>query len=235
MDLIIKDLPKQSKKWIDKTPPTLPIKKYQLGLVIAKRGSGKSHMLNYMLIEQGLAKLYTRVLVLCPSGDPTWDHLVNYGGKHPELTIQVSKICSEAVLQRVFEQQQQFALQSESASKPNDLLLICDDAAFNARKASDGWARMLEKIASNGRHALISLIVCCQNYNQAPPVCRTNADIFWLFKQPPRKFLDIAEEISNLDPKVFQKRAMEMTEKPHSFMLVDRNRNEIHQGGPGGN
>ncbi len=136
-----------------------------LGLFIARRNSGKTHLQKFLLYTLARAHRFKWVLVICPT---------SFSGEW-------SVIVGEDAVLPVFDPEQVETLMQRQADLredgvENDGLLILDDCLGSANFQSD----LFTKIASAGRHYRITVWASFQHYHKCPTVIRTNADYVYI-------------------------------------------------------
>ena len=73
----------------------------------------------------------------------------------------------------------------------------------------------------NGRHLLISTLICAQKYTDIPMGARENANGLIIFESTDTQVNTIAEEHGTVDKKLFRKVFREVTSEPHSFLAIN--------------
>ena len=136
-------------------------------VVYGSRGSGKTHLLCWMLTQ--LDKLCPFDFVFCmtptQSTMETMQRYVAPSGIHTDLNPET--------LQNVVDVQKM---------QPNKhrVCVILDDTAFDKRFSK---SNVVSEIAANGRHLGITLILSFQYLSMLPPDLRTNCDLACAFKE----------------------------------------------------
>lgn len=132
----------------------------------AKRGSGKSVLLKY-LVDSCKHEFY-KIYVICPT------ECVNrfYSDMVEENCIfeNWNEQWAEELIKKMSEQNKN----KKKEDKKNILIIlddVCSDTNFHQSNA-------LKKLYARGRHINISVIITCQYLNSLPPICRNNCD--WL-------------------------------------------------------
>ena len=136
-----------------------------LGLFIARRCSGKTHLQQHLLYVLAKAGRFKWVLVICPTaftGD--WGAIV--GEKNVLSVFNEEQV--ETLMQR------QADLREDGVD--NSGCLILDDCLGSA----DFQSSLFTKIASAGRHYRITVWASFQHYHKCPTVIRTNADYLYI-------------------------------------------------------
>ena len=105
---------------------------------------------------------------------------------------------------------------SDEESRADHYLIILDDCLGFIKPKS--YASFL---CSRYRHFKISLIFTCQNFRILPPIIRTNATAYIIFKTPNKKeYKKYVEEFEGIFED-FEKLYKEATEKPYNFLYLD--------------
>ena len=179
--------------------------------VVAKRNSGKSVLIRYLVNNQ--KHLFSKIFVICPteSINPFYNEITNEDcifeewQEHwaNELIDSLSKINSNK-------------LENE---RKNVLLLLDDcmsDINFNQSPA-------LKKIYTRGRHFNLSVIATCQYLNTLPKICRSNCDILISGQMNLCSIEMLASEYcSNLKKKEFIDLYNKST-RDYGFLVVNNN------------
>lgn len=180
--------------------------------LVAKRGSGKSVLLKYLV--QNSKNKFAKIFVVCPT--ETVNHF------YSDL---VDKSCifdewDEAWCDDLIKKMTDINSGKPKEERKNILLILDDcmsDTKFHNSKA-------LQKLYTRGRHINIGLIATCQYLNSLPPICRNNAD-WCIVGQMNRASLGIlADEYlsGDLDKSEFMKLYNRST-KDYSFLVINNN------------
>jgi hypothetical protein len=130
----------------------------------AKRNSGKSQLLRYMLLQT--KKQFSKIFVICPTEQ------INkfYSDIIPPENVfdQYSEEWVEALIKKMSEVN---AGKSNKEKKYVELILddCCSDSNFHQSKS-------LKKLFTRGRHIGIGLLITAQYPYHLPPICRNNCD-----------------------------------------------------------
>ena len=136
-----------------------------LGLFIARRSSGKTHLQKHLLYVLAKGGRFKWVLVITPTAfNGEWASIV--GAENVLPVFDPEQV--ETLMQR------QADLREDGVE--NDGLLILDDCLGSANFQSDLFTR----IASAGRHYRITVWASFQHYHKCPTVIRTNADLVFV-------------------------------------------------------
>ena len=130
----------------------------------AKRNSGKSQLLRYMLLQT--KKQFSKIFVICPTEQ------INkfYSDIIPPENVfdQYSEEWVEALIKKMSEIN---AGKTNKEKKYVELILddCCSDSNFHQSKS-------LKKLFTRGRHIGIGLLITAQYPYHLPPICRNNCD-----------------------------------------------------------
>jgi len=104
---------------------------------------------------------------------------------------------------------------------PEHTLLILDDCSFSG-KLKEKLYGVISRIASNGRHILLSIIVTAQKYSTIHTGLRENATgcIFYECSNAQLKLITDDHAIG-IEDKVFKNMLWEATSEPHGFLIVN--------------
>lgn len=129
---------------------------------------------------------------------------------------------SEEALDAIYElTEEEYEEAIENKEKPKNTLIILDDMAFGGdlKKKNSG---AINRVFCNGRHINMSIIATAQKYSQLHTTQRENCSgvIVWECSQ---KQLELIAEDHNIfeNKKDFIKMFRELTDKPHSFMVIN--------------
>ena len=132
--------------------------------LVAKRGSGKSVLLKYLvdLCKSKFAKIY----VVCPT-----EEVNSFYGSMVEKNC-IFDSWNEEWAEQLIKTMTKENAGTSKADKKNVLVILDDvmsDTNFHQSPA-------LKKLYMRGRHINIGVIATCQYLHNLPPVCRNNAD-----------------------------------------------------------
>lgn len=132
--------------------------------LVAKRGSGKSVLLKY-LVEKNLEH-FEKVFVICPTEE------VNsfYAGITEDNCIfsEWREDWASALIQRMTTQNK-----GKSKEERKNVLLILDDCMADTNFHQ---SKTMKILFSRSRHINISIFCTCQYLHNLPPLCRNNMD-----------------------------------------------------------
>jgi hypothetical protein len=130
--------------------------------VIAKRNSGKSHMLKHLLAGCMKRKQFKWVIIFSSTAfNGEWAKIVGDKNVYSEFDPDLITGLLE----------NQAKLVKKKRGKPG--LLLMDDMVGTANFKSD----IMTKIAIASRHYYISCWITCQYYTKVPPTIRQNSDV----------------------------------------------------------
>ena len=131
---------------------------------VAKRNSGKSQLLRYMLLQS--KHLFKKIFVVCPT--ESVNHF--YSDIIPKENIfdQYSEAWTENLIQKMTQ-----INAGKSDKESAHVLLILDDCCSDTNFHQ---SKSLKKLATRGRHIKISVMITAQYLFSVPPVFRNNCD-----------------------------------------------------------
>lgn len=116
---------------------------------------------------------------------------------------------------------EEFEQKMRDGEKPEHKLFYFDDmsAGGDLKQVKNG---AISKIASNGRHCLINVIVTAQKYSDLPTGLRENLSGAMLFSGTDKQMELISDDHNYLeDRKKFRKMYREVTDPANSFLVVN--------------
>ena len=139
----------------------LEIKTPCLMLFSAKRNSGKSHAITWLLYR--LCRRFSHIIIMTSTA---------FNGHYEKfLTKQcIIPFFDEDKINQLFDRQKK--LLSDKKRKPEHILLVLDDIVSNTTFKSP----IFQRIACEGRHYLITVFITSQHYTKIPPIIRVNCD-----------------------------------------------------------
>jgi len=178
----------------------------------AKRGSGKSRLLRYMVMNS--KHLFNKIFVICPTESvnsfykelvPAENIFANYSEEWTEkLITKMSDVNAN---------------KSEKESKHVLLILddCCSDTNFHQSKS-------LKKLATRGRHIKIAVMVTTQYIYQIPPVIRGNCDYVYVSQMNQQGLKLLTDEflMGNVTKKEFLDLYHSNT-NDYSFLVINNN------------
>ena len=179
--------------------------------VVAKRNSGKSILIRYLVNQQ--KHHFSKIFVICPT--ESINHFYN--------TI----TCDDCIFDEWKEDwanQLIDTMTKTNANQPSNerknVLIILDDCMsdidFNQSKS-------LKKIYTRGRHFNLSIIATCQYLNSLPKICRSNCDILISGQMNLCSIEMLSNEYcSNLKKKDFIS-LFNKTTKDYGFLVINNN------------
>lgn len=190
-------------------------------LCVGKSGSGKSNVIaNMMMKKEFLGKFFDQVYLFSPTAKS--DDLV----EHLKLKKEniVDKLDKSAIvkLNKIVDDNTEKIKKNGIAStaRNSKILIICDDCISHKLFIKSDILIML---ATAGRHALISTIICTQSYTKVPRVIRLQAQGLIIFPSSNDEIELLADDLT--PPNVSKKHFIEMikyaTDEPYSFLFVN--------------
>ena len=192
--------------------------KNKLISLIAKRNSGKSYLLRYMVSIQ--KHEFDKIFIICPTNILN-DFYKNITEKENIFT-EYNELWMELLIKNMTDVNSRL----ENVKRKN-VLLILDDLVADIRFAS---CKSLKLLAIRGRHIGISIIMTSQYINTIPPVIRSNVD-YTIVGNLNRKSLDLLEKESNtnLTRKEFNALYLRSTKDYGFFCINNTNVKNINQ------
>ena len=158
--------------------------KNKLISLIAKRNSGKSYLLRYMVKIQ--KHEFDKIFIICPT------NILNDFYKNLTEKDNIFNEYNELWMESLINKMTDINSRLENVKRKN-VLLILDDLVADIRFAS---CKSLKLLAIRGRHIGISIIMTSQYINTIPPVIRSNVD-YTIVGNLNRRSLDLLEKESN--------------------------------------
>ena len=131
----------------------------------AKRNSGKSQLLRYLVINS--KHLFSKIFVICPT------ECVNSFYKELVPAENIFSNYSETWMESLINKMTEV---NSNTPTPKHILIILDDVASDHNFHQ---SKSLKKLATRGRHIKISVMVTCQYIYQIPPIIRNNCDYIY--------------------------------------------------------
>ena len=158
--------------------------KNKLISLIAKRNSGKSYLLRYLVKIQ--KHEFNKIFIICPT-ETLNDFYKNITDKE-----NVFSEYNETWMQTLIEKMTNINSKLDKMKRKN-VLVILDDLVADVNFAS---CKSLRILAIRGRHIGITIITTTQYINTIPPVIRSNCDLT-IVGNLNRKSLDSLEQEYN--------------------------------------
>ena len=192
--------------------------KNKLISLIAKRNSGKSYLLRYMVKIQ--KHDFDKIFIICPT------NIINDFYKNITEKDNIFNEYNELWMESLINKMTDINSRLEDVKRKN-VLLILDDLVADIRFAS---CKSLKLLAIRGRHIGISIIMTSQYINTIPPIIRSNVD-FTIVGNLNRKSLDLLEKESNtnLTRKEFNTLYLTSTKDYCFFCINNTNVKNINQ------
>ena len=181
-------------------------------LVCAKRASGKSELVRY-LVKNELHE-FKKVFVFSPT-----EAVHNFYGDfvNPETIFYTYE---DGLIEKMIEK---LSVANSNKTKHNasHVLIILDDLINDI---DFHHANGLKKLFSRGRHIFITTIVISQYIYAVPPIVRTNADYIFCRQQNKRSVEILTDEFlsPNMEKEEFVKMYANAT-KNYGFLVINQN------------
>ncbi len=202
-------------------------------LIIGKSQlSGKTNMLGNLLLrpydasDKGGKDCYMKdfvgrnIYIVCPSTtlDTKWHNIIR-DKKIPDANVYTHY--DEEELTNLYERlEENFHTSVALGTKPEHTLIILDDCSFSG-SLKDKMYGILTRIACNGRHVLISMMITAQKYSQVLTTIRENSTGNIFFECSNKQLDLVMEDHANMPKKEFIKKFRDTTRERHSFMVVN--------------
>ena len=178
--------------------------------LVAKRNSGKSVLLKYLVQEE--IQNFKKILVICPT---------KFNGFYDDWIDPncIFEDYNEEWVEKLISKMSKIN-QGKNNDTADHILLILDDCCSDTRFHG---SPSLKKLFSRGRHSFCSIIITCQMMHHIPPLCRSNSD-FLLVGQLNNQNLDLLcdEFRTGLEKKDFKKMYTRLTTN-YSFLIINNN------------
>jgi len=159
-------------------------------------------------------KMDNKMRILKEEKDVPSDHFVEF---------------SEPNLEAIYEEVEQKVMEAVAdGKKPPNSLIVLDDVAFTGalKEKVNGT---LSRIACNGRHINLSMIITAQKYSQISTVIRTNVSGAILLANSAKELDLMADDLNYLDSKKdFIRMYRKATKGKNEFMVVSFSNDDIY-------
>lgn len=189
------------------------------GLIIAKKGQGKSSLILSLLMtskkKHGLLKAFDRIYLISPTAskddkmDSLRDECEMQGTFYPEFD---NDIMGE-ILEDLEGYNEAWAA-SKKKRKPHILVIFDDCLASLPKNTKRG--QHFNKFMTCNRHLNASVLITTQRLNELSPLVRSQADIIMYFHSDNKQENQILEDTWN----VSKAHLAEATREPHSFLTI---------------
>jgi hypothetical protein len=179
--------------------------------VIAKRGSGKSYLIKYMVNQY--KKDFSRVYVICPTEEV--NHFYNSITKPEYIFYKWSEEWINTLIKSVSK------YKNENQDKTKQILLILDDLIADVRFSESD---MLKRLFTRSRHINISVIIAQQSVRSIPLLCRNNCDYIICGQSSQSSIEILADEFRTGD--ISKKEFIQLyhnNTKNYNFLVINNN------------
>jgi hypothetical protein len=160
------------------------------------------------------------IYIVCPSFDLDEKmHSIAKGKMIPEGNI-YREYNEEQLMELYNRVESNFNEAVENGRKPVHSLIILDDCAF-AGSLKDKMNGVLTKIACNGRHILMSMVLSAQRYTQVSTVIRENVTGAIFFEATNKQLELISEDHCSTNKKLWEAAFRKCTQEKHGFFVVN--------------
>ena len=192
-----------------------------LTLIVGKSGSGKSNVLVHILTKQEfLGNFFDDIYLFSPTAKS--DDLVEHLNLDEEHIIDKLNLDAIEKLNTIIKKQDD-KIKSQgikSVAKTSKVLIVCDDCiSEKVFMKSD----ILTRLATAGRHSLISTIILSQSYTKVPRIIRLQSQGLILFPSSNDELELLNQDLCppNTTKKAFMSLIKYATHEPYSFLYVN--------------
>jgi hypothetical protein len=182
-----------------------------LGVINGSVRTGKSTLIMNLIYNKNFYKgKFDKIIFISPTSlnDLTLKHLAE-DDDIMKITDNLEQL--DDILKLLLEEKE-----SDDETKKEHYLIIFDDCLGFIKPKS--YASFL---CSRYRHYKLSLVFTSQNYRSIPPIIRTNATFYLIFKTPNKKeYNKYVEEFSGVYQH-FEKMYKIACEEPYNFLYLD--------------
>jgi septin family protein len=187
-------------------------------LNVGRSGSGKSTVVNYMMTEANfLLNFFDKVYLFSPTAK--LDDLAKHLKLKDEFLITDP---TEAKLDAILSKQERLIKQTgiEKTGKNSKVMIIFDDIVSNQNFLK---SQAMIKLATMGRHFLISSIINTQSYTKIPRAIRLQANALILFPSSNNEVKLLVDDLTppHCSKKKFMKLVEHATSGKHDFLFVN--------------
>jgi hypothetical protein len=192
-----------------------------LTLCIGRSGSGKSNVVGNMLTKKYFLKdFFDEIYLFSPTAKS--DDLVKHLKLKEEFIIE--KLDEEAItkLNKIVDDNTEKIKKNgiKATAKNSKILIICDDCISEKVFIK---SNILSRLATAGRHALISTIICSQSYTKVPRVIRLQCQGLIVFPSSNDEIELLCEDLC--PPGISKRDFLELikfaTAERYSFLFVN--------------
>lgn len=203
--------------------PGLP---FRWAIVGKSQISGKTNAVGNILLLMYDDQFPGRnIYVVCPSihRDEKWKNLVNIK-EIPEGNIYTKY--DEGELTALYNKiDHDYNEAKRDGRDPEHKLLVLDDCAFSG-VLKERMYGVIQDIASQGRHRLLSLIVTAQKYSTIDTTLRENVTACMFYRCTPKQLEQIMDDHCFIERKEFLRIFKEATKVKHTFLMINYNNSE---------
>lgn len=182
----------------------------------APRGSGKTHLLLNLLINDRLYNgVFDKIYFVCPS--------FNQDPKYSILDLPSSQVMTEY-------NEEKIGRIIKNKSTDEQILFVFDDCITQDNFKKNTNNQILNTIAVNGRHMGVSMIIASQKTSGSSSFIRSQADGVYIFKPRSRNEIESIYEdnsIGALNKNEFVKLLSYCTDKQYSHLYINYQNNTI--------
>ena len=187
-------------------------------LNVGRSGSGKSTVVNYMMTTPNFLKgFFNKVYLFSPTAE--LDDLAKHLKLKKEFLITAP---TEDKLEKILNEQETLIkrIGIEETGRKNKVLIIFDDIISNPQFLKSD---VMIRLATMGRHFLISSIINTQSYTKVPRAIRLQANALILFPSSNNEVRLLVEDACppHCEKKTFLKLIEYATSGKHDFLFIN--------------
>jgi len=194
-------------------------------LLTAKSGSGKTTLITNLILNPNFYLKDFKgddIYIISPSLNNDEKLMVIAEEKEiPDCNLMTDY--DESIVKAIYDMlEEEYEERIQLGLKPKNKLIIMDDLGFSGALRNKRMGQ-ISRIACNGRHIGLNLIVCVQAYAQASNVLRSNINGLIIFDTSKKNLDDIASEnnfVFNKDSE-FIKCFRDNVQSKRDFMVVN--------------
>jgi hypothetical protein len=189
----------------------------------APRGSGKTHqLLNMLILDEYYNDTFDKIYFICPT--------FNLDPKYGVLDLPASQIMLE------YDEKKLLKIYSDREKQGIDgdrILLVFDDCITQTGFKKNTNDQVINKLACNGRHIGISVIIASQKTSGSSSYVRSQAEGVYIWK--PRSLAEVEalyqdNSVRALSKKEFVELLEYCTREQYSHMFINYQTNEVFKG-----
>jgi hypothetical protein len=197
-----------------------------VSIIVGGKGSGKTSAL---INELCRSNMYGE----CKNEENVFDDIIVYSGTLGSDSTSRHLIKKATMVSNTYDDESLMNIVDYQKSKDKQdrrhICIVADDIASMIRSRDSE----LYKLTSTHRHYLVSMYYLVQNWKMLPPVARSNASNFHIYRIPSSKEQEkVFEDLGFMGNKKMIKDLYDYsTNKPYNFLFVDALKHEAYKWG----